>query len=53
LPDAEIAQLVRESYELVLAKLPRKARETATKVSSAQPRAKRKSPGNLRKKKRK
>lgn len=28
LPDAEIAELVRESYELVLAKLPRKMRES-------------------------
>jgi predicted DNA-binding protein (MmcQ/YjbR family) len=28
LPDAEIAELVRQSYELVLAKLPRKMRES-------------------------
>lgn len=28
LPDAEITQLLRESYELVLAKLPRKTRES-------------------------
>ena len=40
LPDAEISQLVRESYELVLAKLPRKARELAVKGSSLKTRAK-------------
>jgi predicted DNA-binding protein (MmcQ/YjbR family) len=42
LPDAEISQLVRESYELVLAKLPRKARELAAKGSSLKQRAKEK-----------
>jgi predicted DNA-binding protein (MmcQ/YjbR family) len=52
LPEAEIAQLVRESYELVLAKLPQKTRETVTKVPAAQTRAKRKNAGK-RKKKRK
>jgi predicted DNA-binding protein (MmcQ/YjbR family) len=31
LPDAELAQLLRESYELVRAKLPRKMRESITK----------------------
>jgi predicted DNA-binding protein (MmcQ/YjbR family) len=42
LPDAEISQLVRESYELVLAKLPRKARELAAKGSPPKARAKEK-----------
>jgi predicted DNA-binding protein (MmcQ/YjbR family) len=32
LPAAEIAALLRESYELVLAKLPRKLRETVARV---------------------
>jgi predicted DNA-binding protein (MmcQ/YjbR family) len=31
LPHAEVAQLLRESYELVLAKLPRKRRESIAK----------------------
>jgi predicted DNA-binding protein (MmcQ/YjbR family) len=42
LPDAEISQLVRKSYELVLAKLPRKARQLALKGSSLKTRAKEK-----------
>jgi predicted DNA-binding protein (MmcQ/YjbR family) len=53
LPDAEIAQLVRESYGLVLARLPRKTRETTAKVSSARASAKRKHSGKLKKQKRK
>ena len=35
LPDAEIAQLLRESYELVRAKLPRKMRESIAKRPAA------------------
>jgi predicted DNA-binding protein (MmcQ/YjbR family) len=50
LPDPEIAQLVRESYELVLAKLPRKSRETAATVPSARTSANRKHSGKLKKK---
>jgi predicted DNA-binding protein (MmcQ/YjbR family) len=51
LPDAEISQLVRESYELVLAKLPRKARELAAKGSSLKPRTKEKRRGKSKSKK--
>jgi predicted DNA-binding protein (MmcQ/YjbR family) len=40
LPDAEITQLLRESYELVLAKLPRKLRESAAKGSAVKVRTK-------------
>jgi predicted DNA-binding protein (MmcQ/YjbR family) len=42
LPDPEISQLVRKSYELVLAKLPQKARQLALKGSSLKTRAKEK-----------
>ncbi|HKM67219.1 MAG TPA: MmcQ/YjbR family DNA-binding protein [Candidatus Acidoferrum sp.] len=35
LPSAEIAQLLRESYELVLAKLPQKTRQVSTKGGRA------------------
>jgi predicted DNA-binding protein (MmcQ/YjbR family) len=45
LPDAEIAQLVRGSYELVLAKLPRKMRESVAKGPAVKARAKQKLPG--------
>ncbi|HET7105896.1 MAG TPA: MmcQ/YjbR family DNA-binding protein [Candidatus Acidoferrum sp.] len=38
LPDAELTQLLRESYELVLAKLPRKVRESAGKRPGAKAR---------------
>jgi len=40
LPDAEISQLLRESYELVLAKLPRKLRESTAKGQVVKARAK-------------
>jgi len=40
LPDAEISQLLRESYELVLAKLPRKLRESAAEGQAVKVRAK-------------
>jgi len=40
LADAEITQLLRESYELVLAKLPRKLRESAAKGQAVEARTK-------------
>ena len=40
LPTGEVAGLLRESYELVLAKLPRKTRETIARGLAAKPRAK-------------
>jgi predicted DNA-binding protein (MmcQ/YjbR family) len=40
LPDAEIAQLLRESYELVLAKLPRKMRESIARAPAGKAHAK-------------
>ena|ERR1700686_4669977 len=45
LPDVEIAQLLRESYELVLAGLPRKMRESIAKRPAAKARTKKKRPG--------
>ena len=42
LPGSEIADLVRESYELVLAKLPRKRRESIAKGRAAKAGAKKK-----------
>lgn len=39
-PDAELAQLLRESYELVLAKLPQKMRESALNKQGAKARVK-------------
>ena len=42
LPEAEIAELLRESYELVMAKLPRKVRESVGKRSVAKIRARKK-----------
>jgi predicted DNA-binding protein (MmcQ/YjbR family) len=44
LPHAEIAQLVRGSYELVLAKLPRKMRESVAKGPAMKASAKKKRP---------
>ena len=40
LPDGEISQLLRESYELVLAKLPQKIRESALNRQGAKARTK-------------
>jgi predicted DNA-binding protein (MmcQ/YjbR family) len=48
LPAAEIGQLLRESYELVLAKLPHKIRESIVEAPVAKTRAKRKRPGKSR-----
>jgi predicted DNA-binding protein (MmcQ/YjbR family) len=48
LPAAEIGQLLRESYELVLAKLPHKIRESIVEAPVAKARAKRKLPGKSR-----
>src|ERR1700758_5187789 len=45
LPDSEIAQLVGESYELVLAKLPQKMRESIAKAPAVQMGARKKRPG--------
>jgi len=45
LPDAEITQLVRESYKLVLAKLPRKMRESVANKVVIKARAKGKRTG--------
>ena len=45
LPDAEITQLVRESYKLVLAKLPRKMRESVANQVVIKARAKGKRTG--------
>jgi predicted DNA-binding protein (MmcQ/YjbR family) len=42
LPTAETAQLVRESYELVLAKLPRKLRESVAKEPALKARSRKK-----------
>jgi predicted DNA-binding protein (MmcQ/YjbR family) len=51
LPDAEIAQLVRESYELVLAKLPRKIRESIAKGPAVRASTKKKRPGKTKRSK--
>ena len=40
LPDTELAQVLRESYELVLAKLPQKIREAIAKGPTVKARAK-------------
>jgi predicted DNA-binding protein (MmcQ/YjbR family) len=45
LADAEIAELVRESYELVLAKLPRKLRESAANAPALKAGARKKRSG--------
>jgi predicted DNA-binding protein (MmcQ/YjbR family) len=50
-PDAEIAQLVRGSYELVLAKLPRKMHESVAKGPSVKASAKKKRPGKSKRRK--
>ena len=50
LPDPEISQLVRESYELVLAKLPQKIRESIAKAPTGQMGARKKRPGKTKKK---
>jgi len=51
LPDAEISQLLRESYELVLAKLPRKIRESVAKGPAVKASAKKKRPGKSKRRK--
>jgi predicted DNA-binding protein (MmcQ/YjbR family) len=51
LPAAEIAQLLRESYELVLARLPRKIRESLAKKPMAKAPAKRKHAGKSKRRK--
>jgi len=51
LPDAEFTQLLRESYELVLAKLPRKMRESIGKRPAAKARTRNKPPAKIKKKK--
>jgi predicted DNA-binding protein (MmcQ/YjbR family) len=51
LPDAEIAQLLRDSYGLVLAKLPRKLRESVTSGAAVKPRTKKKRSSKPKKKK--
>jgi predicted DNA-binding protein (MmcQ/YjbR family) len=50
LPDAEIAKLVRESYELVLAKLPRKLQESIQNSPAAKARPQGKSASKRKKK---
>ena len=51
LPAAEIAGLLRESYELVLAKLPRKLRETVARVQVVKTNAKAKRGGKTKRRK--
>lgn len=51
LPGEEISKLLRESYELVLAKLPRKMRETIAKGSPAEARAAKKPPKKIKRRK--
>src|SRR5579863_8563031 len=51
LPDVEIAQMVRGSYELVLAKLPRKMRESVAKWPAVKVSAKKKRPGKSKRRK--
>jgi predicted DNA-binding protein (MmcQ/YjbR family) len=50
-PDAELAQLLRESYELVRAKLPRKICESIGRGPAASARAKKKRPSKTKRKK--
>ena len=50
-PNAELSQLLRESYELVLAKLPRKMRESVAKGPAAKASAKKKRPGKSKRRK--
>ena len=49
-PDAELAQLLRESYELVRAKLPRKICESIGRGPAASARAKKERPGKTKRK---
>jgi len=51
LPEAEIVELLRESYELVLAKLPRKVRESVGKRPVAKARARKKRAAKIKKQK--
>jgi predicted DNA-binding protein (MmcQ/YjbR family) len=51
LPDSEIAQLVGESYELVLAKLPQKMRESIAKAPTVQTGVRKKRPGKTKRRK--
>ena len=51
LAGAELAQLLRESYELVCAKLPRKIAESIAHGKAASARAKKKRPEKLKRKK--
>ena len=51
LPDSELAQLLRESYELVRAKLPRKISESIAHGKAVSARAKKKRPGKSKRKK--
>ena len=50
-PDAELAQLLRESYELVRAKLPRKLSETIARGKAISVRTKKKHSGKAKRKK--
>jgi predicted DNA-binding protein (MmcQ/YjbR family) len=49
-PNAELSQLLRESYELVLAKLPRKMRESVAKGPAVKTSAKKRRAGKSKKK---
>ena len=51
LPDGETSQLLRESYELVLAKLPQKIRESIGRGETGKAHAKKKRPGKKKKRK--
>lgn len=51
IPDAELAQLLRESYELVLAKLPGKIKEYIEKAGAASRGSKKKRSGKTKRKK--
>jgi predicted DNA-binding protein (MmcQ/YjbR family) len=50
-PDAELAELLRESYELVRAKLPRKISESIARGPAMRDRAKKKRPDKTKRKK--
>lgn len=50
-PDPELAQLLRESYELVRVKLPRKISESIARGLAVSARAKKKRPGKIKRKK--
>ena len=51
LPDADLAELLRESYELVRAKLPRKLSETIAHGKATSARARKKRPNKTKRKK--